>query len=39
VAEGAGDDYQLRTALDYLRAVDILKASGEAGPPAPPAGK
>ncbi len=30
-AQGAGDDYQLRTALDYLRAVDILKAGGEAG--------
>jgi carboxyl-terminal processing protease len=27
-AQGAGDDYQLRTALDYLKAVDILKASG-----------
>jgi carboxyl-terminal processing protease len=25
-AQGAGDDYQLRTALDYLKAVDILKA-------------
>jgi carboxyl-terminal processing protease len=23
-----GDDYQLRTALDYLKAVDILKTSG-----------
>jgi carboxyl-terminal processing protease len=30
-AQGPGDDYQLRTALDYLKAVDILKASG-AGP-------
>jgi carboxyl-terminal processing protease len=31
-AAGPGDDYQLRTALDYLKAVDILKASGgEAG--------
>jgi len=27
-AQGAGDDYQLRTALDYLKAVDILKAPG-----------
>jgi carboxyl-terminal processing protease len=27
-ASGAGNDYQLRTALDYLKAVDILKASG-----------
>jgi carboxyl-terminal processing protease len=27
-AQGPGDDYQLRTALDYLKAVDILKASG-----------
>ena len=26
------DDYQLRTALDYLRAVDILKASLDASP-------
>jgi carboxyl-terminal processing protease len=26
----SGDDYQLRTALDYLRAVDIFKASIEA---------
>lgn len=26
----AGDDHQLRTALDYLRAVDIFKASIEA---------
>lgn len=25
-AQGPGDDYQLKTALDYLRAVDILKA-------------
>ena len=25
----AGDDYQLRTAVDYLKAVDILKSSGE----------
>ena len=29
-AQGPGDDYQLRTALDYLKAVDIFKASGEA---------
>jgi carboxyl-terminal processing protease len=30
-AAGPGDDYQLKTALDYLRAVDILKApAGEA---------
>lgn len=28
VVARAGDDYQLKTALDYLRAVDILKASG-----------
>jgi carboxyl-terminal processing protease len=27
--KGAGDDHQLRTALDYLKAVDILKASFE----------
>jgi len=27
-AAGPGEDYQLRTALDYLKAVDILKASG-----------
>jgi carboxyl-terminal processing protease len=27
-AQGPGDDYQLRTALDYLKAVDIFKASG-----------
>jgi carboxyl-terminal processing protease len=26
-AVGPGDDHQLRTALDYLKAVDILKAS------------
>ncbi|HET9554651.1 MAG TPA: S41 family peptidase [Anaeromyxobacteraceae bacterium] len=26
--QGPGDDYQLRTALDYLKAVDILKAGG-----------
>jgi carboxyl-terminal processing protease len=25
----AGEDYQLRTALDYLKAEDIFKASGE----------
>ncbi len=30
-AQGAGDDYQLRTALDYLRAVDIFKG-GEREP-------
>ena len=30
-AQGAGDDYQLRTALDYLKAVDIFKG----GDPAP----
>jgi carboxyl-terminal processing protease len=30
-AQGPGNDYQLRTALDYLKAVDILKAGGEAG--------
>jgi carboxyl-terminal processing protease len=29
-APSAGDDYQLRTALDYLRAVDIFKASIDA---------
>jgi len=29
-AQGPGDDYQLRTALDYLKAVDILKAGGDA---------
>jgi carboxyl-terminal processing protease len=27
-AAGPGEDYQLRTALDYLKAVDILKAAG-----------
>ena len=27
-AQGPGEDYQLRTALDYLKAVDILKAGG-----------
>ncbi len=27
-AAGPGDDYQLRTALDYLKAGDIFKASG-----------
>jgi carboxyl-terminal processing protease len=40
-AAGAGaapaDDYQLRTATDYLRAVDILKASFDAAPKAAPA--
>jgi carboxyl-terminal processing protease len=30
-AQGPGEDYQLRTALDYLRAVDILKAGGDGG--------
>ncbi len=30
-AQGPGEDYQLRTALDYLKAVDILKAGSEAG--------
>jgi carboxyl-terminal processing protease len=32
-AKGAAiaDDYQLRTALDYLKAVDILKAASEPG--------
>jgi carboxyl-terminal processing protease len=30
-AQGPGDDYQLKTALDYLKAVDILKAVGEQG--------
>jgi carboxyl-terminal processing protease len=34
-AQGPGDDYQLRTALDYLKAVDILRSGGEAGK-APP---
>ncbi|MBK9516553.1 MAG: S41 family peptidase [Anaeromyxobacter sp.] len=29
-AEGPGDDYQLRTALDYLKAVDIFKSAGAA---------
>jgi carboxyl-terminal processing protease len=29
-APSAGEDYALRTALDYLRAVDIFKASSEA---------
>jgi carboxyl-terminal processing protease len=33
-AQGPGDDYQLRTALDYLKAVDILKAPGREPPPA-----
>jgi carboxyl-terminal processing protease len=28
---GPGDDYQLKTALDYLRAVDILKAPAVEG--------
>jgi carboxyl-terminal processing protease len=28
----AGEDYQLRTAVDYLKAVDILKASGSEAP-------
>jgi carboxyl-terminal processing protease len=28
----APDDYQVRTALDYLRAVDILKPSGDPAP-------
>jgi carboxyl-terminal processing protease len=32
-AQGAGDDYQLRTALDYLKAVDIFKGGDH-----PPAG-
>jgi len=36
-AQGPGDDYQLRTALDYLKAVDILKAGSE--PKAGPAGR
>jgi carboxyl-terminal processing protease len=31
-AQGPGDDYQLRTALDYLKAVDIFKG-GEQPPP------
>jgi len=31
-AQGPGDDYQLRTALDYLKAVDIFKG----GDPVPP---
>ena len=35
-AAGPGDDYQLRTALDYLKAVDILKAPGR--DPVPPKG-
>jgi carboxyl-terminal processing protease len=30
-AQGPGDDYQLKTALDYLKAVDIFKAGSEAG--------
>jgi carboxyl-terminal processing protease len=30
-AQGPGEDYQLRTALDYLKAVDIFKAGGAAG--------
>jgi carboxyl-terminal processing protease len=40
-AQGAGDDYQLRTALDYLKALDILRAGGEAGraPPATDGGR
>jgi carboxyl-terminal processing protease len=33
-AQGPGDDYQLRTALDYLKAVDILKAPGRDPSPA-----
>ncbi len=33
-AQGAGDDYQLRTALDYLKAVDLFKG----GEPAPAGG-
>jgi carboxyl-terminal processing protease len=38
-AQGAGDDYQLRTALDYLKAVDLFKG-GEPGPAgAAPPGK
>ncbi len=36
-AQGAGEDYQLRTALDYLKAVDLFKASEQApGTPAVP---
>jgi carboxyl-terminal processing protease len=36
-AQGPGDDYQLRTALDYLKAVDIFKGGDQppAGPAAP----
>jgi carboxyl-terminal processing protease len=30
-AQGPGGDYQLKTALDYLKAVDILKAPADAG--------
>ena len=33
-AQGAGEDYQLRTALDYLKAVDIFKGAEPA--PSPP---
>jgi carboxyl-terminal processing protease len=39
-AQGPGDDYQLRTALDYLKAVDILKFpardAAQKAPAAPP---
>jgi carboxyl-terminal processing protease len=27
--QGPGDDYQLRTALDYLKAVDIIQRGGK----------
>ena len=37
-AQGAGDDYQLRTALDYLKAVDILRSGGQPGRAPPAAG-
>jgi carboxyl-terminal processing protease len=31
----AREDYQLRTAIDYLKAIDILKASTDPARPAP----
>jgi carboxyl-terminal processing protease len=36
--QGAGDDYQLRTALDYLKAADLFKGGEQATVPRPPPG-
>jgi carboxyl-terminal processing protease len=36
--QGAGDDYQLRTALDYLKAADLFRGGEQATVPRPSPG-